>query len=167
LYFFSVLLTSPSLFSYPYSYSLHFPSFTYDIVHCSPSQLLFLPLLIHSPPCLRLLLLSSPSLSHITPPTLTTHYTLTTHWLEYCTNCTQYQSPAIQTPFTTTTKIHPNTQKGHETQQPSYLLTHLSTPFPALLFHATLTNSQKSITSLITITPPTVFIDIIIKGFSI
>jgi hypothetical protein len=45
-----VLLTSPSLFSSPYSYPLYFPSFSCATIHCSPSQILFLPLLIHSLP---------------------------------------------------------------------------------------------------------------------
>jgi hypothetical protein len=53
VFFFSILLISPSLFSYPYSYPLHFPSFSYATIHYSPSQLLFLPLLIHSLPHLH------------------------------------------------------------------------------------------------------------------
>jgi hypothetical protein len=69
-----ILLTLPSLFSYSYSYPLHFPSFCCATIHCSPSQLLFLPLLTHSFPCLHLPFLSSPnqsshyhSLIHSTP----------------------------------------------------------------------------------------------------
>jgi hypothetical protein len=49
-FFFSVLLTSPSLFSYPYTYPIHFPSFSCATIHCSLSQLLFLPLLIYCIP---------------------------------------------------------------------------------------------------------------------
>jgi hypothetical protein len=44
---FFVILTLLSLFSYPYSYSLHFPHFSYSTIYCYPSQLLYLPLLIH------------------------------------------------------------------------------------------------------------------------
>jgi hypothetical protein len=36
--------------SYPYSYPLHFPSFSCTTIHCSLSQILFLPLLMHSVP---------------------------------------------------------------------------------------------------------------------
>jgi hypothetical protein len=48
--FFSVLLTLSSLFSDHYPYLYQFPSFLCTKIHCSPSQLLFLPLLIHSLP---------------------------------------------------------------------------------------------------------------------
>jgi hypothetical protein len=65
LYLFFVLLTLTSLFSYPYSYPLHFLSFSCATIHCSPSQLLFLPLLIHSLP------LSSPP-SHRLPQLVNT-----------------------------------------------------------------------------------------------
>jgi hypothetical protein len=71
LLFFSVLLTSPSLFSYAYSYPLHFPSFSCATIYCSPSQLLLLPLLIHSLP------LSFPNLSPHYPTLLHTHHLLT------------------------------------------------------------------------------------------
>jgi hypothetical protein len=47
-YVLSVLLTSPSLSSHPYSYILHFVSFSCATIHCYSSQLLFLPFLIHS-----------------------------------------------------------------------------------------------------------------------
>jgi hypothetical protein len=67
------LLTSPSLFSYPYSYPLHFPSFSCAIIHCSPSHLLFLPLLILFFPHLHLSLLSFPTLSPHYPSLLHTH----------------------------------------------------------------------------------------------
>jgi hypothetical protein len=71
------LLTSPSLLSYPYSYPLHFPSFSCATIHCTTFQLLFLPLLIHylqlsSPP-----LLSSPKLLAQYPFLLHTHHLLT------------------------------------------------------------------------------------------
>jgi hypothetical protein len=56
-----VVLTLPSLLSYPYSYPLHFLSFCATI-HCSPSQLLFLPLPIHSFPYLHFSLLPAPNL---------------------------------------------------------------------------------------------------------
>jgi hypothetical protein len=43
LFFCPVLLTSPSLFSYHYSYPLHFPSFSCTTIHCSPSTTLSAP----------------------------------------------------------------------------------------------------------------------------
>jgi hypothetical protein len=75
-FFSSALLTSPSLFSYPYSYPLQLPSFSCATIHFSPSQLLFLLLLItfshvHHP------LLSSPSLSPHYPSLLHIHHLLT------------------------------------------------------------------------------------------
>jgi hypothetical protein len=119
-FFYSVLLTLSSLISYPYSYPLHFPSFSHTTIHCSPSQLLFLPLLIHSFPCLHLLILSSPKLSpHYLPS-----YTLTTCCLAYCTSCTQPQplQSLTQTP-STATEIH---QTHIRTTKPSSL--HTSSP---------------------------------------
>jgi hypothetical protein len=86
-----VLLILPSLFSYPYSYPLHFPSFSYVAIYCSPSQLLFLPLLIHSFPVFTSFSHPPPTCHHTIPPS----YTLTTHRLTYCTNFTQPQRPAI------------------------------------------------------------------------
>jgi hypothetical protein len=47
-FFLSVLSTSPSLSSHPYSHPFHSPSFSSATIHCSPSQVLFLLLLIHS-----------------------------------------------------------------------------------------------------------------------
>jgi hypothetical protein len=41
--YFSVLLTLPSLFSYPYSYPPHFPSFSCATIHCSPLNYSFFP----------------------------------------------------------------------------------------------------------------------------
>jgi hypothetical protein len=48
-----------------------------------------------------------------------------------------------QTPYTTTTKIHPNTYKCHKTQKPLHLIPHSPTPFPVSPFSATLSNSPK------------------------
>jgi hypothetical protein len=89
-----VFLTSSSLFSYPYSYPPRFP-FSCTTIHCSPSQLLFLPLLMHYFPRLYHPLLSSHNLPSHYPSLLHTH-----HWLPYCTNCTQPQSPAIRNTIT-------------------------------------------------------------------
>jgi hypothetical protein len=75
-FLFPVLLTSSSLFSYPYSYPLHFPFFC-TTIHCSPSQILFLFLLIHSFSCLHISLLFYPNLSPHHPSLLHTHYLLT------------------------------------------------------------------------------------------
>jgi hypothetical protein len=83
VFFLSSLLTLPSLFSYFYSYPLHFPSFSCATVHYSPSQLLFLLILIHSPH-FHLPFYSSSNCS----PTMAPSYTFTTHWLAYCTNHT-------------------------------------------------------------------------------
>jgi hypothetical protein len=55
-----------------------------------------------------------PTCHHTTPPS----YTLANCWLTYCTNFTQPKHPAIPdiAPYTTITKIHPNTHKSHKTQ---------------------------------------------------
>jgi hypothetical protein len=82
-----VLFTLTSLFSYSYSYPFHFPSFCCATIHCSPSQLLFLPLLIHAFP-LSLSHHPSSTCYHTIPPS----YTITTHWLAYCSH---HQPPAI------------------------------------------------------------------------
>jgi hypothetical protein len=76
-YIIPILLTSPSLFFYPYSHPLYFPAFSFATIHCSPSQLLFLSLLIHSFPHLHLPFLSSSALS----PHYPSLYTLSTCWL--------------------------------------------------------------------------------------
>jgi hypothetical protein len=69
--FFSELLTLSSLFSNPYFYPLHVPSFSCGTIYCSPSQQLFLSLSIHTLP------LSSPhpilSQPVTTLPLLPTH----------------------------------------------------------------------------------------------
>jgi hypothetical protein len=73
-FFLSILSTSPSLSSHPFSQPLHSPSFFCATFHCSPSRLFFLPLLIHSFPHLHLLLPSSPNLSPHCPSLLHTHH---------------------------------------------------------------------------------------------
>jgi hypothetical protein len=94
------------------------------------------------------------------PPTChdTTHpsYTLTTCWPTYCTHFTQPQPPAIPDTalYTTPTEIHPNTHKGHKTQQPLHYFSHSPTPLPTSPLSATLI-SQISISSLINNNPPT------------
>jgi hypothetical protein len=122
LLFISVLLTPSSLFSYPSSHPLHFPYIPCTTFCCSPSQLLFLPLFIHSFPCLYL-----PLLSLTIPPS----YTLTICWIAYCTKRTQPQPPAIldTNTSTITTEKCSNTLKGHKNQHPSL---HLNLPTPFL-----------------------------------
>jgi hypothetical protein len=79
-FFIPVLLTPSSLFSYPYSHPLHSSSFFCTTIHCSPSQLLFLPLLIHWFSCLHFPLLSSSSLSPpIHSPPVNYHTVPTAH----------------------------------------------------------------------------------------
>jgi hypothetical protein len=77
LFFFFVLSTLTSLFSYPYSYPLHFLPFSFTTIYYSLSQLLFLPLLIHSFPRLHLPLLSFLNLSSHYLSLLHTHHSLT------------------------------------------------------------------------------------------
>jgi hypothetical protein len=94
---------------------IHFPSFSCATVHCSSSQLLILSLLIHTFPCLHLLLLSSPTCNQTLPS-----YTLTTCWLAYYTTA-HIPSPLhtlTPAPSTTTTEINPDAHKSHKTQQP-------------------------------------------------
>jgi hypothetical protein len=76
-FFIPVLLTWSSLFSYAYSHPLHSPSLSCATIHCAPSQLLFLPLLIHSFPCLHLPFLSTSNLSPHYPSLLHTYHLLT------------------------------------------------------------------------------------------
>jgi hypothetical protein len=63
----------PSLFSYSRSYPFHVTSFSCTMIHCSPSQLLFLPLLIHSP-CFCCPILFFPNLSPHYSSLLHTHH---------------------------------------------------------------------------------------------
>jgi hypothetical protein len=117
------VLTSLSLFFNHYSYPLHFPSFCCATIHGSPSQLFFLPPLIHSFPHLHLPLL--PSHNHTTLPS----YTLTTCWLPTVYNPSPLQS-LTQAPSTTRTEIHPNIHKGHKTQHfPDWSSTLPTKPF--------------------------------------
>jgi hypothetical protein len=75
-----------------------------SLSHCSPSQLLFLPLLIHSLPVFASPSYTSPTCHHTTPPS----YTLTTCWLAYCTNHTPLQPPSPAIPDTGT--LHHNSK---------------------------------------------------------
>jgi hypothetical protein len=141
-----VLLMSPSILSYSYSYHLHFLSFSCATTHRSPSQLLFLPFLIHSFPHLHFLLLSSPNLwQHYL-----SLYILTTHWLAYGTNCTKLQLPEI---LHYNNRNTPKNTQGHKTQKTLYLFSYPPTTFMPPV-SATFTNSPKSTASLITITHP-------------
>jgi hypothetical protein len=151
-FFISLLLTCSELFSYPYSYPFHFPSFSCTTICCSPFQLLFLPLSIHSFSHLHLPLLSSPTCQHITPPSY-----LTTCWIAYCTNCTQLQSSAIpdtSTPYLEQWNTPKHTQGPQNPVAPIPLHPPTHPFFHPHSFSATFINSQKYITSLITILPP-------------
>jgi hypothetical protein len=75
--FILLLLIPSSLLSYPHSHTLHFLSFSCTTINHFPSQLLFLPLLIHSFPCLHLILLSFPNLLPHYASILHTHHLLT------------------------------------------------------------------------------------------
>jgi hypothetical protein len=128
-FFLSVLSTSPSLSSHPYSHPLHSPYLSCATIHCCPSQLLFLPLLTHSPPAFTSSSSSQP------PPTChqTTllSYTLTICSLTSCINFTQPQHPEIpDTRAYTTTETHPNTHKDCETSTP-----HFTPPTPHFSSH--------------------------------
>jgi hypothetical protein len=113
------LLTSTlsSLSSHLYSHPLHSPSFCCATIHCSPSQLLFLPLLIHSVP------LSSPP-PPILPQQVTTLLLPPTHSppADQPTVPTLYNPNPLQSlieaPYTTTAKIHPNTHKATKPSSP-------------------------------------------------
>jgi hypothetical protein len=113
----SVLSNSPSRLSHPYSHRLHSPSFSCATIHCSPSQLLFLPLLIHSVP------LSSPP-PPILPQQVTTLLLPPTHSppADQPTVPTLYNPNPLQSlieaPYTTTAKIHPNTHKATKPSSP-------------------------------------------------
>jgi hypothetical protein len=75
-YYYYCIINFTSLFSYSCSYPLYFPS-SCTTIHCFPSHLLFLPLLIHSFPHIHLPLLSFPNLSSHYDSLLHTHHPLT------------------------------------------------------------------------------------------
>jgi hypothetical protein len=106
--FSSVLLKISSLFSYPYSYPLHFPSFFFVIIYCSPSQLLCLLFSSTLCPIFTSPSYPSPTFHHTAPPS----YTLTTHWLTYCTNWTHPEPPVIPDRLT----LHYNRNAPKHTQ---------------------------------------------------
>jgi hypothetical protein len=164
-FIYCVLLPSPSPFSYSYSYPLHFPSFFCAVIHCSPSQLLFLPLFIH---CLTLSLPPLPiipQLVNILPSLLHTHYPLTSLLYPLYTN------PASENPDTSTLYYNKeNTQTPTRVAKPSSL--HACSPIHPTShppFSATLPIAQISLSSLININPHQIplLIDIITKEFSI
>jgi hypothetical protein len=113
------VLTSPSLSSHPYSYSLHTPSFSCAKIHCSPYQLLFLIFLNYFHSCLNLPLLSSPNLSLHYTSLLHTHHLLTSLLYQF------YTTPTPAIPYTSTQHyINSNTPK-HK-QGPQNTETHIS-----------------------------------------
>jgi hypothetical protein len=138
--------------------SLHFPSFFCATSIVLPPNYSFCPFSSIISLFLYLLLLSSSTCHHTTPPS----YRLTTHWPINYTNCTQSQPPAI--PNTST--LHYNNRNRHKHTQGSQNPA-APTPFPPLnhLFSCipflvpALPITQISIFSLITITPktPTVY----------
>jgi hypothetical protein len=112
------LLLPPSL---SFLFLCYNPLFSLPTTLCAPSH----PLNpVFTSPCYP-----SPTYHYTTPP----FYKLNTHWLPYCTNCTQLQTPAIPD----TSILHYNNRnthkhiKCHKTQQPPYLFPHPPTPFPA------------------------------------
>jgi hypothetical protein len=131
-----VLLTSPSLFFYPCSYPLLFPSFSWATIHCSISQLLFLPLHIYSVPNLHLSFLSSPNLSPHYPSLLHTHHPMTNLLYQLYTT----RAPAI--PDTSTLHYNnrniPKHTQGPQNPAASIPLTSPTHPFPhlPLLYHS-------------------------------
>jgi hypothetical protein len=154
-FFIPISLNSSSLFSYPYSLPLYFPSFFCTTIQCSPSHLLFLPLLTHSFPCLHLIFLSSPSLSPQESSLLHICHLLTSLLQQLYTN-----------------QVHCNPWHKHSTgQQQKYTHTHTHThtrttkpsspkPFPPPstffsppLLMPPLSISQISISSLKNIPP--------------
>jgi hypothetical protein len=153
-FFLSILSTLPSSSSHPYS-PLHSSSFCAKL-HCSPSQLLFLPFLLHSqlPPSPSPPILPQPVSRIPLPPTHSPPADQPTTPILHNPNSLQY---LIQAPYTTTTEIYPNTYKCHKTQQPLYDFPHSPTPLPSSPFSATLTKftPQISIASLINVNPLT------------
>jgi hypothetical protein len=136
--FSSVLLTSPSPFSYPCSYPFYFPSFSSATIRYSPSQLFFLPLLINSFPILHLSLLSFLNQSPHYHSLLNIHHPLTSLMNHY-TKPYALQT-LTQAHSTTKAEIQPNTHKGHTTCYFPYSFPHLPTSFPNLTSSATFTN---------------------------
>jgi hypothetical protein len=115
-----------------------FLSLLLSLVLLCYSPLFSLPNTISAFDYLLFLLSSPPPTCHHT--SLPSH-TRNTHWLAYCINCTKSQAPAI--PDTSTlhyNRNHPNTHKGHKTQQPPYLFPYPPIPFPTPPFGATFTN---------------------------
>jgi hypothetical protein len=92
-----------------------------------------------------------PTCQHTNPPS----YTLTTHWLDNCTNYARPWPPAI--PDTSTFHYNRNIPKhaqGPQNPAVPFLSPHLPTLFPTPLLVPHLPISQISISSLITITLP-------------
>jgi hypothetical protein len=164
-FFIPVLLTTSSLFFYPYSHTHHSPSSCITI-YCSPSQLLFLPLLICSFLWLHLPLLTSPNPSPHYPSLLHTHNLLTS----LLNQLHKTQPPAIPNKKCPLLQQQcTQTYTRATTQHPPCLLPYPTTFSYPPFFSTTFTNSPKSITSLITITSPQILAvyNITIKRFSI
>jgi hypothetical protein len=146
-----VLLTSSSIFSYPYSNPLHFPSFSCNTIHCSLSQLLLLPLFIHSFPSLHLPpIFPQPVTSLPLPPTESSSTNQSTVPTVHPPNPLQ---SLTQAPSTTTVEIHPNTHKGLKTQQ-SITSSSIHPLFQPILLVPPLPITQVFIFSQITSSPP-------------
>jgi hypothetical protein len=114
----------------------HFPSFSCTKIHCSPSQLLFLQLLIHSLPVFTSPS-HSPNLSPHYPSLLHIHYPLTSLLYQL------YTTPAPAILDTSTLHYNRNTPKylqGPQNLAALMLLPPAPTPFLAPLSNATFTN---------------------------
>jgi hypothetical protein len=127
-FFLSILSTSPSSSSHPYSQLLHSSSFSWANIHCSPSQLLFLSLLILSFP---LPTLSLPIfLKHVTrlAPHTHTHHLLTNLLYQLYTTLTPCN------PWHSTLQYNnrstPKHTQGRQKQQPLHPLTHPTSCLP-------------------------------------
>jgi hypothetical protein len=148
--FFPVLLALPSLFSYPYSYLLHFPTFSCATIHALPPNYSFYPfsstLSPSSPPCPIL-------------PNLSSHYLSLLH-TQHALTSLLYQLYTTPAPvILDTSTIHDNRNTPKHTEGPQKPAAPISlphpSPFPSPLFSAIFTNSLKPITSLVKITPTT------------
>jgi hypothetical protein len=139
-------LSFPLLFTSPYSYPLHFLSFSCAAIHCSPLQLPFLFLLIHSSHYICLPLLSFPNQSPHFLSFLNIHHLLT----RLHTNHTYPLSPAI----TDKSTLHYKSGNTHKhTQGPLYPAAPIALLVPP--FSITFTNYPSFTYSQINNIPPT------------
>jgi hypothetical protein len=119
LFFHSILSPLPSQSSHLYSYHFHSPSFSCAKIHCYPSQLLFLPLLIHY--------FALPSTSSPIPPQTVTRLSLPPTDSLLIKPLYQLTQPQ-PLPIPDTSTLHYNRNTPKHTQEPQNPAAHTLLP---------------------------------------